>query len=131
MSEIRQTQTATSRWGWGILIAISALLVLNGVFLFFYEVAQSDQNVGLLLAGVGLFALVLSIGGYRQGSSLAWKALWVLVLTLTTVATHILVGGSTGLGVGYLVIAVIVAVGLLLARSGFGRSEPTAATTGT
>ena len=110
-----KSQSRTAKWGWGILLVVSALLVLNGAFLFFYE--QEGQTLFILLAGLGLLALVVSWGGFRTGSRWAWNALWVLVGLLAMIGVRALVGGES-FSLWYLFIAAMGLVGQLLARRG-------------
>jgi hypothetical protein len=109
------SQSRTAKWGWGILLVVSALLVLNGAFLFFYE--QEGQTLWIVLASFGLLALVVSVEGFRHGSRWAWNALWVLVGMLAVVGVRALVGGES-FGLWYLFIAAMGLVGQLLASRG-------------
>lgn len=145
MTTTPPARSATSRWGWGILIGVSALLALNGVALYFIssqaetfeqdtgvpveeveatfptvvdQVVHQGELLALLLGGMGLIALVLSVGGYGDNARLARNAMWVLALTLAGAGAIVISGDSVGLGVAYLVVAVLVVVGLVLARPG-------------
>ncbi len=109
------SQSRTAKWGWGILLVVSVLLVLNGAFWFFYE--QEGQTLWIVLASFGLLALVVSWGGFRTGSRWAWNALWVLVGLLAMIGVRALVGDES-FALWYLFIAVMGLVGQLLARRG-------------
>lgn len=110
-----KSQSRTAKWGWGILLVVSALLVLNGAFLFFFE--QENQTLWIVLASFGLLALVVSVEGFRHGSRWAWNGLWVLVGMLAVVGVRALVGGES-FSLWYLFIAAMGLVGQLLARRG-------------
>jgi hypothetical protein len=143
---VEGTQTRTQKWGWGALLVISALLALNGVGLYFISaspstfeqdtgvpidevreafpsvadhVVREGQIISILLAGLGLLALMVALAGYRQGSRWAWNTMWVLVglLAVLTVWT-IAVGGRFDIGGFYLVMAVVTLAGQLLAGRG-------------
>ena len=143
--EVRGQSRAAS-WGWGILLVISALLVLNGVALFFVsaspstfeqdtgvpmsEVRQSyptlvdqvvgeGQNIAILLAGIGLTNLMVAWEGFRHRSRWAWNTLWVLVATLAAAGLKVmLLGGRVDIGGLYLAFAVVMLAGQLMARRG-------------
>ena len=110
-----KSQSRTAQWGWGILLVVSALQVLNGVFLFFYE--QEGQTLWIVFASFGLLALVVSVEGFRHSSRWAWNALWVLVGMLAAVGVRALVGGES-FSLWYLFIAAMGLVGQLLAHRG-------------
>ena len=133
-----------SKWGWGILLAISVLLVLNGVSLFFIsaspdtfeqdtgvpmsevsqafptvvdEVVGAGQNLSILLAGIGLISLMVAWEGFRRQTRWAWNTLWVLAATLLVAGLKsVLLDGRLDIGGLYLVLAVVTLVGQLLAR---------------
>lgn len=109
------SQSRIAKWGWGILLVVSALLVLNGAVLFFIE--REGQTLWIVLASFGLLALVAALGGFRHGSRWAWNAMWVLVGMLAVVGVRALVGGQS-FGLWYLFIAAMGLVGQLLARRG-------------
>ena len=110
-----KSQSRIAKWGWGILFVVSALLVLNGAFLLFYE--QEGQSLFILLAGFGLLSLVVSLGGYRHGSRWSWNALWVLVGMLAVIGVPALVAGQD-FALWYLFLAAVALVGQLLAHRG-------------
>lgn len=123
---------------------LSAFLVLNGVGLFFIEsslsafeqdtgvplsefrqayptvanhIAREGQTISILLAGLGLLALVVSLGGLRHHSRWAWNAIWVLVGVLAGLGVRALVGGQP-FGLISLFVAAVALVGQLLAGRG-------------
>ena len=106
----------TVKWGWGVLLTLSALLALNGVTLYFF-IADSHlmRTASLLELGLGLFALGVAWEGFRRGSRWAWKIFWILVTLLAILGIHILVGGELGVSLWYLSLAVVALVGQLLA----------------
>lgn len=139
-----RTQTRTQKWGWGILIALSALLVLGGVGSYFMsaspanfeqdtgvpmaevrqayptvadQVVREGQNVLILTASLGLLALVVALKGFRHGSRWAWNATWVLVGWLVVGGLQSLLTNGR-LDIGYLAFAAVAVMGQLLARPG-------------
>ncbi|MBI4329482.1 MAG: hypothetical protein HY685_06425 [Chloroflexi bacterium] len=142
-------RTRTQKWGWGILISVSAILVLNGVGLYFLsaspttfeqdtgvpmaevrqayptvadQVVREGQNVSILLTSLGLLALAVAVEGFRHGSRWAWNSTWVLVAWLVVGGTQmLLINGRLDLGGFYLAFAAVALLGQLLARRGLGR----------
>lgn len=108
-----------AKWGWSILLALSVILALNGITLYFF-IADSHlmQTVSVMEIGLGLLALVVALEGFRHGSRWAWNATWVLVALLATVGFHILIGGQSGVSLWYLSLAAGALVGQLLAGRG-------------
>ena len=119
---IQRSQSRVSKWGWGILLVISALLVLNGVALFFASarpstVAQAEQSTSILLTGIGLISLMVAWEGFRNQTRWAWNTLWILATTLLVVGLKsVLLDGQSDIGGIYVVLAASTLVGLLLAR---------------
>jgi hypothetical protein len=108
----------TARWGWGIVLTVSALLIVNGAFLYFIEFeTQIERTLALLLVGLGAHSLTVGTAGWREGARWAWHAGWVLAGVMAAVAVHILVGdGEVGVGLFYVFLAATIAVGQLLSR---------------
>jgi hypothetical protein len=109
-----------ARWGWGLLVTLSALLALNGLGLYFF-IADSHlmRTVSLMEIGLGLLALVVAWEGFRQGARWAWRAIWVLVALLAVLGLHILLEGDMGISMWYLSLAAVALLGQLLAGRGF------------
>ena len=142
----QRPRTRAQRWGWGIVIAVSAFMVLGGVGLYFLsasptvfeqdtgvpmaevrqtyptvvdQVVREGQNISILLAGFGLLALAVAVEGFRHGSPWAWNAAWVLVAWLVVGGLQaLLIGGRPYIGGAYLALAVLTVAGQLLARGG-------------
>jgi hypothetical protein len=140
------SKTRTQKWGWGILLVVSALLALNGVAVYFMsaspaifeqdtgvpmsevrqayptvadQVVREGQTIAILLGGFGLLALMVALEGLRHRSRWAWNAGWVVVATLAGIAIKTLVQtGRLDIGLSYLALAAVVTVGQLLARRG-------------
>ncbi len=145
MSIPRQNgQSRTSKWGWGIMIAVSALLALNGVALFFMsaspaifeqdtsvpmdevrqifptvadQVVREGQTISILLTIIGLMSLMVAWEGFRRRTRWAWNTLWVLFGMGLVVGVRAVLGGQ-GFGYWYLFVAAAVLAGQLLARRG-------------
>ena len=139
-------QTKTAKWGWGILLVMSALLILAGIGWYFSLPEMALENIaertslepdgfmvgkpsaydiisliargyGAGYAALGLMALLVALEGYRNGTRWAWMIMWVLVLAYAAIAgIFLLAGEAYALSLGVLSLAVITVVGLLLAR---------------
>ncbi|HEY1408360.1 MAG TPA: hypothetical protein VF434_05420 [Promineifilum sp.] len=104
-----------AKWGWGILLGVSVLLTLAGLFwtmqlpeMLLENIAERTalepdgflegspsafdvitliaRNFGAGYAALGLLALLVGLEGYRNGSRWAWTAMWVLVAAFTALA---------------------------------------------
>lgn len=136
----------TARTGWGLLIAVSLLLLLHGAIWVIegpgtaleniaertdlaisgFEIgspsasdviALTARNFAIVEAALGLMALIVAVTGFRTASALAWTATAVLVVGLSAMAVNfVLVGGLSGGSVGYLGIALLAVLGQFLAR---------------
>jgi hypothetical protein len=141
-------QTGLAKVGWGILLGMSAVLILAGLSWLFglpqmaldniAEYAGFDAGVfmqgapsafdviaviargyGVGYAALGLMSLLVALEGYRNGSRWAWRVIWVLAAAFAALAgTFLLAGESYALSLGILFLAVITLLGLLLARKG-------------
>lgn len=141
-------RSKTAKWGWGILLGMSALLILAGIGWYFSLPEMALENIaertslepdgfmvgkpsafdiitliargyGAGYAILGLMALLVALEGYRNGTGWAWMAMWVLELAYVAIADIFLLAGETyALSFGVLALAVITLVGLLLARKG-------------
>jgi hypothetical protein len=147
-------QSRTAKWGWGILLGLSVLLVWVGIFWYWRLPAMALENIaeygnlapGVFLQGkpsafdiitliargygagyaaLGLMALLVALEGFRHGTRWAWITMWVLVLAYAALAGIFLLAGETyALSLSVLVFAVIALVGLLLARKGLAGGAP-------
>lgn len=138
----QQNQSRASRWGWGLLLVISAFLVLNGAGWFFvgpslatfeqdtgialdafraaYPAAAELQalqarNTAILLMGLGLLALAAVLAGRRGEAEWARRSGWAFVATLLGVGLSELAAGAV-FGLVYLGLGLIALVGQVLAR---------------
>jgi hypothetical protein len=130
----RTLQAVGARWGWGLLLIVSALLILNGVVWFFvgpqrvvgdiqafgpghpdflHQMSKTRQQEAIWYLSFGLLALLVALEGFRHGSRWAWNAMWVLVGATTAVGLLYL----QGFGVFMLGAAAVAVVGLGLART--------------
>ncbi len=125
-------RAAAARWGWGLLLAVSALLMVNGAAWYVFGpqrvavdfgpvdqsavqlMAKTRQQVAIWYLSFGLLALLVALEGFRHGSRWAWNAMWVVVGA--TAAVGVLY--TQGFGVFMLGAAAIAVVGLVLARTG-------------
>jgi len=140
-----------AKWGWGLLLVMSALLIFAGLDWYFSLPEMALENIaertilepdgfmvgkpsatdiitmvargyGAGYAVVGLMALLVSLEGFRKGTRWAWVAMWVLVLAYAAIGGIFLLAGETyALSLGVLALAVITVVGLLMARKGMSR----------
>ncbi|HEX6299771.1 MAG TPA: hypothetical protein VF148_04840 [Acidimicrobiia bacterium] len=135
-----------ARWGWGILLAVTALLILNGLAWLFvgpdvevdematalrmhaseFEqahpaavdfVARQTRQVAVWYIAFGLLALFVILAGSRRSARWAWKAGWVLFAAPAAVGLVQLVGGGASFAYAMLALAGITLIGQLLARA--------------
>jgi hypothetical protein len=127
-TEARTAQHAgrtVARCGWGILLAVSAVLALHGVGQYILvATTPGARATGILLAGVGLMALMAALDGLRHGSRWAWNITWVVVAVLAALGAHILLGGMRELDGRYLALGAAALAGQILAAA--DRSPATA-----
>lgn len=138
----------SAKWGWGILMGSSVLLLLAGLGWYFNLPQMALENIadyanlvtvdlmqgtpssfdvitliargyGAGYACLGLLGLLVGLEGYRNGRRWAWIEMWVLVLAYITIAGSFLLAGETyALSLGIFALAVVTVVGLFLARRG-------------
>ncbi|HEX6304630.1 MAG TPA: hypothetical protein VFZ76_10605 [Anaerolineales bacterium] len=140
--DTQRDQSGTAKWGWGILLAISVLVTLNGVGWFFigptlstfeqdsgvplaeFEgayptvaglVSLQARNTAILLAGFGLLALAVALAGRRGSAGWPRWAGWAFVATLAGIGLSELAAGA-GFGLFYLALGVAALAGKFLAR---------------
>lgn len=144
MSATREKPKA--RLGWGVLLAVAALLILNGLAWLFvgpdmevdemagalgmpaseFEqthpaavdfVARQTRQVAVWYVAFGLLALFVILAGFRRGALWAWKAGWVLVAAPVAVGLVQLVGGGASFAYAMLALAGITLIAQLLVRA--------------
>lgn len=114
-----KTQSRLATWGWGILVAVSAVLILNGAGLFlFIADTQIFRTAAIVLAGLGLLALAITLDGFRHRTQHAWNSSWLLVAVLAVLAIHITVGGERDVAIWHAILAATALAGQLLAGTG-------------
>jgi len=148
MASDARNQSRVAKVGWGILLAMSALLVLAGISWLFGLPQMALDNIaeyaslepavfmqgepsafdvitviargyGVGYIALGLMALLVALEGFRNGTRWAGTTMWVLVAAFAALAgAFLLAGESYALSLGILSFAVIALVGLLLARQG-------------
>jgi len=145
-----KNQSRAAKWGWGILMGVSALLMLAGLSWYFSlpqmlleniveygnletgDLTQGEPSAfdiitliargyGAGYVGLGLLGLLVGLEGYRNGTRWAWMAMWVLVFAYMAIAGIFLLSGDYVPGLGSFVLAVVALVGMLLARKGLAR----------
>lgn len=83
----------------------------------FVVITIIGRGYGAGYALLGLMALLIALEGYRNGTRWAWMVMWVLVAAYIAIGGIFFMGGeSYALSLPILFIALIAAVGLLLAR---------------
>ncbi len=139
-------QSQVQKIGWGVLLAISGLLVLNGIMWFgsgagltlayplrvegvavdqftqehpvvVDHIGMNAREVAIWYAAFGLMALMVALEGFRRGTRWAWNTSWVM--SGVFVVAGLTYGLNLGLGfvnAGRADIGLIALVGLLLAR---------------
>lgn len=109
-----------AKWGWGTLLVISALVILDGVIWFFTGPNIIHARlVAICFVVMGAQALLVALEGYRNGTSWAWYVSWVLAAALATLGViEVGMAESPYFGLGLLGSSGVTVVGLLLARRG-------------
>lgn len=146
LSEVKRepSQSRTAKWGWGILLGMSALLTYAGLSWYFGLPQMALENIaeyaslepgvfmqgkpsafdiitliargyGAGYAALGLFALIIALEGYRHGTRWAWMAMWVLVAAYAALAFTM---SAEPFGLVIFFFAAVALVGQLLARRG-------------
>jgi hypothetical protein len=119
MTTTHPRMTTAARWGWGILVAVCGLLMVNGVALYLFIVdTQIEQTIGVLLTAFGALGLMAAIEGYRHGTRWAGSTTWVLVVSLVAIGAHTLRADRLDVPATYFVLAALALVGQVLARRG-------------
>lgn len=148
MSENQEySQSRTAKIGWVILLALSALLVLAGIFWFIDlpnlameniaertrlpsnefrqgEVSAFDvitiitRQYATGYAALGLLAFLVALEGYRHGTRWAWIAMWVLVAAVAAIAVNYTLVGGLAASLSYFAAAAVALVGQLLILGG-------------
>lgn len=135
----------TAKWGWLTLLAVSALLLVNGIGWFFVgpslstfeqdtgvqleefrqsypsvadSIATNARQVAIWFMAFGLLALLVALQGFRHNSQWAWNAAWVLVAAPAAVGVNVVIGDQLGFGAGMLAVAAIALLGQVLASKG-------------
>lgn len=120
----RTSTNRVSKSGWGILLTINALLVLNGALLYVVVVTTpQEQTLSILLTGFGALAVMVAVEGFRHGSRWAWHANWVVVAVLAVVGLHMLRVERVDVGTWYLALTAVALMGQFLARRGLAPSS--------
>lgn len=138
------SRSRAAKWGWGLLLLLSALLALNGVGWFLtgpsISLASIEQDTGMSVSefrqayptvadsiavnarqvaiwfmSFGILALLVALEGFRRGSRWAWYAAWVLVAAPAAVGLNELVEGGAAFGLAALGLGAIGLLGQILA----------------
>lgn len=112
-----KTQSRAAKWGWGILLVMSALMMLAGIFWYmelpemtleniaertslepdgfmvgepsaFDVITLVTRNSSVYAVALGFFALLVAWQGHRYGSRWAWTTMWILVAAFTAIAVN-------------------------------------------
>jgi len=130
------------RWAWALVAALGVLLAAFGAYVLFVPVDPADflaetgtdwaafmsaqpdaaaylereaRLIAALSLGFGALCAVLAIGPLRRGDRAAWWILWLLPADLALITVVFFASAATALGLYYAVVAVVAAVGLVLA----------------
>ena len=133
-----------ARVGWGILLVIATLMVLNGVTWFSIgpemsasyvaevegvtlaqftqahpelvaHMGRNAQQVAVWFAGFGLLAILTGLDGFRTGSRRAWMATWLIPAVPIAIGLVYLGPGLAFDNVGMLGFGGLALIGQLLA----------------
>lgn len=139
--------SGASRIGWLIVLAISVLLLVYGVFQYVTGPEVALENISerttlgpdefragspsafdvisivarqgaAFAAGLGLMAIAVSWLGLRTGSAAAWWAAWAVPLSIAAFGAGFLLVGPGPQGFMFVGLGVVAAAGLLIARRG-------------
>jgi hypothetical protein len=103
--------TMLTKLAWGILLAVSMLGTLNhAVGAFAFTGPDAGPLMFACFAGINLYATAVLLWPYRRGELWAWAVTWVQVVAFALVYPLI---DDPGLGMGYLVVAIIAALAQL------------------
>ncbi|MGH3457561.1 hypothetical protein [Aeromicrobium sp.] len=110
--------TRTFRIGIWVLAAMTIFnLVLHASGLFAIAHDEDERLVFSSLTALNALGLVVALVPLRAGERWAWLASWIQVLaTAAVLPIGLASGDKTAMPYGYLGFAVVMAVGLLLAR---------------
>jgi hypothetical protein len=102
--------------GWGILLLLTAVMMLNHFGGMLYIATSSDQRQMFeVFALLELFALIVLLIPYRRRELWAWVATWVQILPLALVPVF----SQDTLGLFYGATAGLMTIGQLLTLRGF------------
>jgi hypothetical protein len=111
-----KSRSRMSAWGWAVLLTLNALLILNSFMLYFFiAVEPIERTTSILLAGFGMFGLMLAWEGFRSGTGQVWKFSWITPVVLLALGINISLFGELLVGVFYLALTGIALVGQFLA----------------
>lgn len=77
-----------------------------------YKLEQRLAYMGFV--SLSLFALVITLVGFRQGHRWAWYAMWLLPATLALTAVLLALSDQPGIGAFYGIFVIVTIIGLLL-----------------
>lgn len=105
-------RSSTQKVGWGLLLVLSALALLNHAALIF--VIPGEEVLFIGWTAFNLYSTLVLYFPYRRGERWAWFSTWILVVAFASTALF-----DAEIGIFYLVAAGLVAVGQLLTRDSF------------
>lgn len=138
-------RSSVARWGWVLLMLVSALYALNGIGWFFagpdavitdlaerigmtaaefdstypeaaFGEAREARWVAIYLTSIGLMSLLAAVDGFRRGTRWSWYITWVLVATIAAALANGLANGELGFfGMALLTLLVLALAGQLMA----------------
>ena len=108
-------RSRTSLAGWIILTGLNALLIVNSVLLYFFIATEGiERTVSILMAGFGMFGLVIAQEGFRIGFRKASRSSWITTIVLLALGVNISIFGDLFVGIFYLALAAVALLGQLL-----------------
>lgn len=147
-TKVARSQVRMSKLGWGILLVVSFLFILNGATWFFVgptvmmnyvtqiggaplsqmiqnltpvaaHFARNTRQVAILDLAFGLMAFIVTLEGYRYGSRWAWIAAWMIVIEPALIGLLYLPGVPLAFdNLGMFLFAAVALAGQLLAYRG-------------
>jgi hypothetical protein len=105
-------RSSTQRFGWGLLLVISALALLNHAALIF--VIPGEEVLFIGWTAFNLYSTLVLFFPYRRGERWAWYSTWILPVAFASTALF-----DAEIGLYYLIAAGLIILGQLLTRDSF------------
>lgn len=142
-SEEKVGLNRVQKWGWVLMLAVSAMLMLNGAGWFFmgsslatfegdtgvpltefreayptvaHSIAVNARQVAIWFLAFGSLAFGVALEAFRSNSPSSSRLMWILIATPAAIGINVFLGGQSPFAVGMLGVAAIALLGQLLTR---------------